>query len=323
MAKLKRYIPADRMGELVGQNYEILHLLSRFGMSLGFGDSTIDEVCSRHGVHTATFLAIVNTMLDHSYSPTKEDGEISIDCFLKYLHNSHTYYLNFRLPEIRRKLITAIDGCHGDVAFAVIKFYDEYVAEVRRHLEYEESTVFPYVRQLLELTYQGTYSIDAFLSQHDRIEEKLTELKNILLQYFPADYSYDLNGVLFDIFNCESDLASHNYVEDHLFVPLVRQLEESIQRPTGEDVSSQRADSQESLSSREREIVICVVKGMTNKQIAEQLFLSTHTVITHRRNIASKLRIRSAAGLTIYAIVNKLVELNEVKDTIYSGEENE
>lgn len=69
----------------------------------------------------------------------------------------------------------------------------------------------------------------------------------------------------------------------------------------------------EQLSQREKEIVICVVKGMTNKEIAERLFLSIHTVNTHRRNIARKLEIHSAAGLTIYAIVNKLVELSEVK----------
>lgn len=70
------------------------------------------------------------------------------------------------------------------------------------------------------------------------------------------------------------------------------------------------------LSAREKEIIICVIKGMTNKQISEKLCLSTHTVIAHRRNIASKLQIHSSAGLTIYAIVNKLVELNDIKDTI-------
>ena len=73
-------------------------------------------------------------------------------------------------------------------------------------------------------------------------------------------------------------------------------------------------ENQDALSQREKEIVICVVKGMTNKEIAEKLFLSIHTVITHRRNISKKLQIHSAAGLTIYAIVNKLVTLNDVKD---------
>ncbi len=70
---------------------------------------------------------------------------------------------------------------------------------------------------------------------------------------------------------------------------------------------------QESLSQREKEIIVCVVKGMINKEIADQLNISIHTVITHRRNISRKLQIHSPSGLTIYAIVNKLVELNEIK----------
>ncbi len=69
----------------------------------------------------------------------------------------------------------------------------------------------------------------------------------------------------------------------------------------------------QTLSAREKEIVTCVVKGMTNREIADKLFLSAHTVVTHRRNIARKLQIHSVSGLTIYAIVNKLVELGEIK----------
>nr|WP_321523176.1 response regulator transcription factor [uncultured Macellibacteroides sp.] len=72
-------------------------------------------------------------------------------------------------------------------------------------------------------------------------------------------------------------------------------------------------DELQTLSVREREIVVCVVKGLTNREIAEQLYLSAHTVITHRRNIARKLQIHSASGLTVYAIVNKLIELDDIK----------
>lgn len=69
----------------------------------------------------------------------------------------------------------------------------------------------------------------------------------------------------------------------------------------------------ESLSAREKEVIVCVIQGMTNKQIADKLYLSTHTIITHRRNISAKLQIHSTAGLTIYAIVNKLVELDNIQ----------
>lgn len=82
---------------------------------------------------------------------------------------------------------------------------------------------------------------------------------------------------------------------------------------TDEEESLSSISDTELLSQREREIVICVVKGMTNREIADRLFISVHTVNTHRRNIARKLEIHSTAGLTIYAIVNKLVELADVK----------
>lgn len=78
-------------------------------------------------------------------------------------------------------------------------------------------------------------------------------------------------------------------------------------------LSSEDNDDKENLSSREKEIISLVVKGLTNNEIADKLFLSVHTVMTHRRNIAKKLQIHSATGLTIYAIVNKIVDLSEIK----------
>lgn len=82
---------------------------------------------------------------------------------------------------------------------------------------------------------------------------------------------------------------------------------------TIDSVLSIESEEEQLLTPREKDVVIAVVKGMTNKEIADELFLSTHTVITHRRNIARKLDIHSASGLTIYAIMNKLVALDEIK----------
>lgn len=91
-------------------------------------------------------------------------------------------------------------------------------------------------------------------------------------------------------------------------------LREKLNKLLNVTEQEEEGTGQDVLSSREKEIITCVVKGMTNKEIADSLFLSAHTVITHRRNIARKLQIHSPAGLTIYAIVNKLVELQDIKD---------
>lgn len=92
----------------------------------------------------------------------------------------------------------------------------------------------------------------------------------------------------------------------------LEEIERKLENLAEQSEEKELGEEQQSLSTREKEIVVCVVKGMTNREIADNLFLSTHTVITHRRNIARKLQIRSASGLTIYAIVNKLVELDDI-----------
>ena len=204
-------------------------ILSRFGIALGFGDRTVDEVCCQSGVDTATFLAVVNLLYDEG-TTTVDCRNVSLEAFLRYLHNSHDYFLQYRLPDIRRKLSEAVAcGCDG-IAEAIIRFFDDYAAEVHKHMMYEEETVFPYVRQLLTGECPAGYDIETFHRQHDQIEAKLTELKNILIKYYPASESCgkEMNGVLFDIFLCESELASHNDLENRLFIPAVAEVERKI-----------------------------------------------------------------------------------------------
>lgn len=87
----------------------------------------------------------------------------------------------------------------------------------------------------------------------------------------------------------------------------------SIEETLSKVVSSDDQSSKVELSSREKEIVASIARGMSNKEIADKLFISTHTVMTHRRNIANKLKVHNPAGLTIYAIVNGLIDISEVK----------
>ena len=70
---------------------------------------------------------------------------------------------------------------------------------------------------------------------------------------------------------------------------------------------------QNELSKRELTILKLVAKGLTNKEIADKLFLSTHTVVTHRKNITTKLGIKTISGLTVYAILNNIITLNDLK----------
>lgn len=107
-------------------------------------------------------------------------------------------------------------------------------------------------------------------------------------------------------------------MEDHIFTPAIRRLEnqlkqDKVTRNISTMVNKSGNDNSDMLSDREREVIVSLVQGMANKEIADHLCISVNTVITHRRNIARKLRIHSPAGLTVYAIVNGLVDISSVK----------
>ena len=292
--------------------------MSRFGIPLGFGDKTVGEICAAKGVDTATFLTVANYTSGRQW----DDKDISLAQLMEYLKRAHVWFLEFNLPSIRRKLIESID-CSGkdELALLILKFYDDYVAEVRRHMEHENSTVFAYVESLMKGFLNRDYTIETFAEKHtnrdSRLADKLAELKSVIIRYYPQEGNADLlHSVLFDIINCETDIANHCLVEDGIFVPAVKRLEESLRRQGAgynQEQTFAQEGASEQLSQREREIISCVAKGMTSKEIADHLCLSIHTVTTHRRNITTKLQIHSLAGLTIFAIVNNLVSVDEIK----------
>lgn len=105
-----------------------------------------------------------------------------------------------------------------------------------------------------------------------------------------------------------------DYNDSFTIYDAVEQISTKIAKLLSEDSDKDQSAENENLSQREKEIIVGVVKGLTNKEIADKLCLSIHTVITHRRNVSRKLQIHSPAGLTIFAIVNGLVELNDIKN---------
>ena len=208
MNEQHKYRATDKMSDLICDNYSLLMVMSRFGLSLGFGDKSVKDVCEAQNVDYRTFLAVANFISEEQYSYSADDDSFSIPALMDYLKRAHAYFLDFNLPAMRRKLIEAIDCSRdNDVAYLILKFFDEYAKEVL----------------------SDEYNIATFASKHNQIDTKLKELKNIIIKYYPEKENNNLlNAVLFDIFNCEQDLASHCQVEDYMFVPAVAQIEKRL-----------------------------------------------------------------------------------------------
>ncbi len=303
------FVARDKMESLITTNYRLLNMLSRFGISLGVGDKTIEEVCRLSGVDCNTFLAVVN-LINNPDSP-QEGVEFSADELILYLQKSHTYYIDYRLPALRSALEKAVEGGGKQMQYLILNYFDDYATEVARHMNQENEEVFPYMNRLIE-AYKASEPLPngknphIFSEQHNSIDVRLGELIDIIVKYYPGGATNELNTVLYDIFVCQQDLESHNLIEDTLLVPEIKRMEESLAQ------NSEKKVEEESLSEREIDVLVHIVRGLTNKEIAAKMFLSVHTVNTHRKNIMNKLKIHSPAGLTIYAIVNKLVSLEDL-----------
>ena len=116
-------------------------------------------------------------------------------------------------------------------SYVLNKFYDDYDSEIKKHFEYEENSVFPYIESLLDRKKENMYKISDFEDNHTNVEEKLNDLKNIIIKYLPGTYTSNIRmKVLNEIFKIENDLRKHTLVENKILIPLVTKIEKSYGR---------------------------------------------------------------------------------------------
>lgn len=309
------YSAHNKMRDLLRDNAMLLPALSRFDIPFGFGEASVGDVCRKNNVDVDTFICVCNLLSGYRF-----DAEsISLSALMSYLKRAHDSFLDIELPKIRRNLIEATSGAdNNEVAALLIRFFDNYVQEVRRHMEYENETIFTYVDRLLQGEISTEFKISDYSESHSDAVEKLNELKEIFITQYSKKENMKLSSTLLDIIICGRDMLSHFEVESRLLIPSVARLENRMKSTSAtvepKSVPTAGGDEQlETLSQREKEIIREVAKGKANKEIADTLFISINTVTTHRRNICAKLNIHTAAGLTVFAIINHLVDLADVK----------
>ena len=191
----------------------------------------------------------------------------------------------------------------------------------RRAVSHYTQRNFISIAATLVVEYRGNRDCRCYAAAIDFVLEKARYVNSVILGAFSLQQIKKESEGLKCI-ALQHTLADVSTLKGYDEVITVYDTAESIQEKIEKlNELSVEETLQEPLTEREKEIIIGVVKGWTNKQIAEKLCLSAHTVITHRRNIAAKLQIHSAAGLTIYAIVNHFVDLNDVKGSIHRKEE--
>lgn len=223
MKSPREFRQSDTLIDMIEDDYNIIPYLSRFSIPLGVSSETIAEVCQKEGVDVDALLLILN-FIRIGVINRKAVNNVSPIAVVDFLKNSHDYYLIYKFPHIRKNLTEALETEYSDINPSIIRFFDGFVEKVEIHFQYEEETVFPYVRSLVSGKETG-YAISTFKKHHDEVVGALSELKSIILRYYRTSVPNRMYDVLVDLYNCEEDLESHNNIENSLLIPMVEIIE--------------------------------------------------------------------------------------------------
>lgn len=215
------------VAELLDADYRLMSILERLDVTLPFGDITVGDMCERYGMSAALFLKICRVY-------ATSDEEVNIDglsvgdlsMLVKFLRMSHRYYLDVVLPRIEAGVEGVLQECDLRQQLLLRRFYTDYEAEVREHLQYEDDTMFPYIEALVAGCGAGQSLVGHYLDNHTDICEKIDDMKSIVIKYLPERCSiHQRCGLLYDIYAMREDLARHTLLETKLMAPLTLMAE--------------------------------------------------------------------------------------------------
>ena len=279
-----------KMAELVECDFHLLTLCTRLGLDRSFGEQTVETLCRSCDVDTDTFLLLCEVYSDPLFRPALSQlRNCRVEDVLAYLHRSHDYYIEEALPRLSEGIEALTQPCTEAQKQVIRRFLADFRRELEHHFASEEQQcVFP---------------------NHTQIHETLSDVKNLILKSLPdACDPRRRREILMAIYTLQHDIDRHTCIEDEVLAPLVR-----LQTAPRSVALSWEEPEREELSGREKEILVSVAQGLLNKEIADKHHISINTVITHRKNITRKTGIKTVAGLTAYAILNNLVDINSIE----------
>ncbi len=234
------------MADIITADKRAMLLMPRFGIDMGVGDKTVKQICREQGIQLDFFLLMVNVFLHPHFFPGKKLKNVDVTLLLLYLANAHEYYIREKIPALQTLVGEFLFRLEQPARGQFDRFFREYIREVIEHIEYEEKIVFPYVQSLVKPADAGSKATDPsdedlkaiqekgigeFEKRHNDIEEKLSDLKNLLIKYVPpAGDRYLRIRVLNELIDLEQDLNDHARLEDKVLIPIVEDIEKQLHK---------------------------------------------------------------------------------------------
>jgi regulator of cell morphogenesis and NO signaling len=237
----KRFTTRMKLSDILHTNYFLLPIVHRFDIRYGIGDLTVADICRERDIDQDFFVEILNIYHDEHYFPEAELLKADVRLIVSYLRKTHGYYIGYLLPSIDSLIHALVESGHArnSTLRPVASLFEEFSREFRKHIESEESQVFPYALSVAE-AYRDQESgvfparawdgaIRRFEDEHMLMDEKLFDLKNLLIKYIGEPFDVHVcNSIIFEVDRLERDARDHARIEDRILFTAVEQMEKAM-----------------------------------------------------------------------------------------------
>lgn len=258
------------LGVVAEENPQIIPVLRRLGLEYRYGDLTVKELCNKYSVNEESLILIINLYLNTDYKPFINIDNTEFEHIKRYFENTFLYYKNVQITNIGTHLKAFLSKSDET---GPIKTIEE---------QFEKFKC-------------------AFVEGKSYDPQILADIKRVMIRYLDGRFNSNLYyAVITSLHILIEDMAAHERLRLILIENLV-----DVKSNKGQGSITKKSPG--GLTLRETDVLKLIVRGKLNKEIADELSISFNTVLTHRKNIISKLGIKSVSGLTIYAVINGLV----------------
>ena len=221
-----------QLSEVVEENPSLIPVIHRFGIHLGLGDETVQEICEKLNLNTDFFLTMINTFLNEDYFPEKKLQGFHTSQIVTYLKKTNYYYQRHQLPNIERHLRSFISMSDPDNNSLTLieKIFNSFKDILLNRIKNDEKEWFPYC---LSLSNQQTEVVITLEKNHsegtdDSIEALLTDLKHIMIKHLTGEYDENLcHAEIFSVSTLAKDIKQHNRIRFRILQPIVAGMEKN------------------------------------------------------------------------------------------------
>lgn len=282
------------LSDKIFENHFLIPVINRFGIKLGLEDKSVAAICEEYDLNTDFFLSILNTYLDEDYFPEKKLQEFDINLVIDYLKRTDAYYAHAQILNFEKHLNALIATSDPN----------------NKQLQLIHKLFLRFKEELLGRISNGLLDDEPSMAL-------LSDLKRIFIKHISGSYNENLcYAVIFSIDSLYHDLTKHNRIREKILKPMIAKLEEEGVDDWENSINHKQTTwetEEHDISPRELEVLKLVASGLLNKEIADRLNISLNTVLSHRKNITSKLGIKTVSGLIFYCITHGYISADEIE----------